>query len=266
LEIRFTKVDVAPPKALFLNFLPHMISAVIITFNEEKNIGRCLDSLRGLADEIVVVDSYSTDRTEQICRERQVNFMRHVFEGHIQQKNFAVEQATFDYVLSLDADECISEELRQSILQAKKNLTYDAYSVNRLNHLCGKVIRHGGWYPDRKIRLWNRTKGRWGGINPHDKVEMTEASTLGFLKGDLLHFTADTFEAFARQQEKFAAIAAKEMRRLGKTSPFLMNVVRAGWMFFRRYFLQLGFLDGYHGWFIARESARYTFTKYQPNT
>lgn len=240
-----------------------MISAAIITFNEEKNIARCIESLKEVVDEIVVVDSFSTDQTEAICRSKGVRFMQRSFDGHIQQKNFAMNQARFDTVLSLDADECLSDELRQSILLQKQNLTHDAYMMNRRNYLCGRRVKHSGWYPDRKIRLWNRNKGRWGGINPHDKVEMQAGSDVGFLNGDILHFTAESFEAFSAQQEKFAGIAAAELQRLGKHSPLPLNVLRAGWMFIRRFVIQLGFLDGHTGFFIAKESAKYTFRKYQ---
>ncbi|MFI5135444.1 MAG: glycosyltransferase family 2 protein, partial [Chitinophagales bacterium] len=147
-----------------------MISAVIITFNEEKKIARCIDSLNGVADELVVVDSFSTDATVEICKAKSVRFIQHAFEGYIQQKNFAVTQATNDFILSLDADECLSEELRLSILAVKNDLKFDGYIMNRRTNFCGQWIHHSGWYPDRKLRLWNRNKGAWGGTDPHDKV------------------------------------------------------------------------------------------------
>ena len=142
------------------------VSAVIITYNEERNIKRCLDSIVGVADEIVVVDSYSTDRTEEICKAYHVKFIQHRFFGHIQQKNWAILQATSPYILSLDADEALSDELRLSILKAKKNWTHDGYYFNRLTNYCGKWIRHTSWYPARKLRLWDSRKGSWGGFNP----------------------------------------------------------------------------------------------------
>ena len=131
------------------------ISAVVITFNEERNIKRCLKSLVGVADEIVVVDSYSTDRTEEICRSFNARFIKHRFEGHIQQKNWAILQASSPYILSLDADEALSDNLRTSILRAKENWTHDGYYFNRLTNYCGKWIRHTSWYPSRKLRLWD---------------------------------------------------------------------------------------------------------------
>jgi glycosyltransferase involved in cell wall biosynthesis len=241
-----------------------MISAVIITFNEEKNIARCLDSLANVADEIVVADSFSTDATEKICRSKNVRFIQHAFEGYIEQKNFAMQQATHDYVLALDADECLSEELKQSILDAKRNLSNDAYSMNRLNNFCGRWIHHSGWYPDRKIRLWNRNNGKWGGVNPHDKVMMKEGSSIEFLGGDLLHYTVTSINQFKKQQEKFAMIAAEEILKQGRKSNHLVAGIKAMLMFMRRYFFQLGFLDGYYGWLICSEAARYAYRKYAP--
>ena len=145
------------------------ISAVIITYNEEHNIGRCLDSLLAVVDEIVVVDSYSSDRTEEICRSYNAVFIQHKFTGHIEQKNWAILQANSPYILSLDADEALSTELKDSILKVKEKWTHDAYYFNTLTTTCGKWIRHTSWNPSRKLRLSDARKGSWGGVNPHDK-------------------------------------------------------------------------------------------------
>ncbi len=240
----------------------NLLSATIITFNEEKNIGRCIDSIKGVADEIIVVDSFSADATEKICNSKNVRFIQHKFEGHIQQKNFAMEQATHPMVLSLDADECLSNELKESLLRIKQQPEFDGYFMNRKNNFCGKWIHHCGWYPDRKLRLWKKEKGNWGGMNPHDKVVMHEGTTTGFLNGELLHYTATSIEQFKLQQEKFASIAAKEIFEKVKKSNLFINVLRALLMFVRRYFFQLGVLDGYYGWVICSEAAMYTFRKY----
>ena len=240
-----------------------MLSAIIITFNEEKNIGRCIDSLQDVADEIVVVDSFSMDNTETICREKKVRFIQHAFEGYALQKNFAMQLATHDYLLSLDADECLSDELKKSVLEAKKNFSKDGYAMNRLSNFSGKWIYHSGWYPDRKLRLWNRTKGEWTGLYIHEKVTMQPQASTALLKGNLLHYTVTSMEQFKNQQEKFAAIAALEILKQGKKSNRFLNGLRASLMFVRRYFFQLGFLDGYYGWVICKEAARYTFRKYQ---
>ena len=129
------------------------ISALIITFNEEKNIRRCINSIKPVADEIIIVDSFSKDGTRRSCEAEGVKFVEHAFEGHIQQKNFALSMATNDFVLSLDADEFLSEELANSIIEVKRSGSHQAYSMNRLNGIAGRWIRSTDWYPDKKIRL-----------------------------------------------------------------------------------------------------------------
>ena len=231
------------------------LSVTIITLNEEKNIGRCIDSLEGVADEIVVVDSFSTDQTEQICREKNVKFIQHPFEGHIQQKNFALQQASYDYVLSLDADETLSDSLKKSILAVKVNLEKDAYNFNRFTNYCGQWIKHCGWYPDRKLRLWNRHKGKWGGTNPHDKVIMNKPYSSQHLKGDLLHYSIYDVNQHIRQIHFFSDITAKDAYRKGKKGSLVSTVFSPPLRFIRLYFLKLGFLDGYYGFVICVISA-----------
>lgn len=240
------------------------ISVTIITFNEEHNIRRCLESVKPVADEIVVVDSFSTDRTADICREYGVRFVQNPFAGHIQQKNFAVDQATHDYILSLDADEALSDALRNNILAVKDRHEHaDAYCFNRLNNYCGKFIYHGTWYPDRKIRLWDRRKGRWGGENPHDQVIMERGSVIVFLKGELLHYTYRTPSEHLRQMNKFSDIAAEESFRKGKKANVVLHILLYPFFtFFKSYLFKLGFLDGYAGFLVAAHAAYYRFLKY----
>lgn len=239
------------------------LSAVIITFNEERNIGRCLDSLAGVADEVVVVDSFSNDRTEQICREKGARFIQHAFAGHIEQKNFALEQAQFPHVLSLDADEALSDTLRQSILAVKAGWRCDAYAMNRLTNYCGQWIRHSGWYPDRKVRLFDRRRGRWGGQNPHDKVEMAPGATLGFLPGDLLHYSYYTVEEHDARAHRYAVIAARAMLARGRRGSWVRVAVSPVFKFVRNYLFRLGFLDGQAGWTICHMAALETYWKYR---
>ncbi len=238
------------------------ISGVIITYNEEENIGDCIDSLKEIVDEIIVVDSYSSDATEKICREKNVKLIQNKFEGHIQQKNFALLQATNDWILSLDADERISDELKISILEIKKNFSADAYSMNRLNNYCGQWIKHGVWYPDKKIRLWNMQKGKWGGKNPHDKVVMNANSKIEFLNGNILHYTARTPELYIMQMEKFSTIAAQSMIEEGMKSNLLKAYFSGSFAFVRSYILRAGFLDRKAGYEIAIGYSRYTRMKY----
>ena len=150
--------------------MENKISAVIITFNEEDNIGRCLESIRNVADEIVVVDSFSSDRTEEICDQYKVVFLKHEFEGHKEQKNYALAQAKGDFILSLDADEALSPELDKSILEVKNSFISAGYKLNRLSNYQGSWIKHCGWYPDKKLRLVRRNSAKWFGENPHDRL------------------------------------------------------------------------------------------------
>jgi glycosyltransferase involved in cell wall biosynthesis len=238
------------------------LSVVVITFNEEKNIGRCLQSVKNIADEIVVVDSYSTDKTKDICLQFNARFIEHSFEGHIGQKNFALTQAAFNHVLSLDADECLSETLQHSIAELKKKWQKDGYYVNRLSNFCGAWMRHSGWYPDRKLRIFDRRKGQWGGINPHDKFEMVAVAETGFLSGDLLHYTADSEKEFTAKMDRYAAIAAEELAKRNKKTNLVSIYLKTGFTFMRNYFLKAGFLDGKAGFRVSAISARYTFQKY----
>ncbi len=239
------------------------ISATIITYNEQKKIEKCIQSLIGVADEIVVVDSLSSDDTAMICQKYPVRFISRPFEGYISQKNFAVSQATFDHILSLDADERLSEELRQSILEVKASWgSVDGYQVMRLNNYCGKWMRFSGWYPEKKIRLWDRRIGRWQGTDPHDFV-FIKKSRIKVLKGDLFHYAYLTVDEHLKQVNRFAEIAARSKYEKGVKAGFALNVIISPlFRFVKTYFFQLGFLDGYYGFIFCTASASMTFFKY----
>ncbi len=241
---------------------PVKISATIITFNEENKIERCLKSLLGVVDEIIVVDSCSTDRTEAICRQYPVKFYVHPFEGYVAQKNYALRLASYDYVLSLDSDECLSEPLKQSILAVKKDWgTVEGYAVRRRNFYCGRWMRFSGWY-ERKIRLWDRRVAMWGGTDPHDHVDMNRRNVTT-LKGDLLHYAYLTVDEHLKQNFRFAEIAARAKFKKGVRPNFIINVIFSPlFRFVKSYFFQLGFLDGYHGFVFCSTSASLTFFKY----
>jgi glycosyltransferase involved in cell wall biosynthesis len=240
------------------------ISAVIITFNEEKNIQRCLESLKGIVDEIVVLDSFSKDRTQSICESNGVLFFQHVFDGHIQQKNRAITFASFPHVLSLDADEALDDELKASILAVKKNWTMDGYYMNRLTNYCGHWVKHCNWYPDRKLRLWDSRKGSWQGVNPHDKYEMKNGDkSCGFLKGNILHYSYYTTEDHYKQVAYFTDIASKAYFEAGKKAPWYKLLINPIAKFVDHYFLHSGFLDGKAGYQISKISAYATYLKYK---
>lgn len=238
------------------------VSGIIITFNEEKNIARCLESLDGVCDEIVVVDSFSSDNTKSICERYDVRFIEHAFEGHIEQKNYAVGQSENQVVLSLDADEALSPELKTSILSIKENWQSKAYKFNRYTNYCGKWIKHSGWYPDTKVRLWEKEIGAWGGTNPHDSVELEEDVKPIWVKGDLFHYSYYTMEEHVLRSAKYAKISAKALYKQGKKASVLKMIGSAGFRFVQDYLFRGGFLDGFYGLVICGTSSHTTFLKY----
>jgi glycosyltransferase involved in cell wall biosynthesis len=240
------------------------LSVVIITFNEERNIERCLLSVQELADEILVVDSFSKDKTLAICEKYQAKVIQNPFEGHIQQKNFAMEQASNDWILSLDADEALSEELAIAIKQVKsaEKSQVNLYEMNRLTNYCGSWVKHCGWYPDTKVRLVNRKFAKWGGVNPHDKLEGSKQEKVEFLKGDILHYSYYTKEDHLKQIEYFSKIAAGELVKQGKNVGQFTVYLKMAAQFFKSFVLKRGFLDGKTGWQISKLSAFATYRKY----
>jgi len=240
----------------------YKISAVIITMNEEQLIEQCLQSLDDVADEIIVVDSFSTDSTEEICKKFNVKFVKHEFKGFMDQKNFAVSLASHPYILSLDADEALSEELQKSLLEVKNNLKFDGYKFNRLSNYCGQWINHSAWYPDRQLRLFKATNGEWGLINVHETFIMNHDSKIGKLKGDLLHWPCTSEQDLTEKIENYSDIAAHEYYNEGKRVWFLTPALHMIWRFFQTYFIRLGFLDGRNGYVICKTGAYSSYLKY----
>ncbi len=238
------------------------ISAVVITYNEEANIKRCILSLLPVVDEIIVLDSFSTDATEAICKALGVLFYQHRFDGHIEQKNRVIEYTSHNLVLSLDADEALDPELQKAIKQVKQNPEYDGYYLNRLTNYCGTWIKHGNWYPDRKLRLWDKRKGTWGGLNPHDRFELVEGASVSKLNGHLLHYSFYTFDEHLAQIHKFTDISSRAAFERGKKSYFFKPIINPIAKFIGGYIIKLGLLDGKAGFQIAWYSAYATFLKY----
>lgn len=241
------------------------ISGVIITYNEEKFIENCILSIKDVVDEIVVLDSYSNDKTEEICKKYNVKFFQNEFSGFTTQKNLASEKAENDFVLSLDADEELSEELKSEVLKLKNNdFIFDGYSFNRLNNYCGKWIRHSNWYPDNKIRLYNRLKGKWVGENNiHEIIKLKANTKQGNIKGDLLHWAYQSNEEHYLKINKYAKIAAENyVKNNKKRVSFFKIFINPFWKFFNNYFIKKGFLDGYYGFVICRFASISTFLKY----
>jgi glycosyltransferase involved in cell wall biosynthesis len=237
------------------------LSVVIITFNEERNIRRCIESVQGIADEIVVVDSFSTDSTETICRTFGVRFLPRAWEGYSPAKNFGNEQARNNLILSLDADEALSPQLSESIAAIKRSGTTSVYKFNRMANYCGKWIRHGGWYPDVKVRIFDRTKTCWTG-RIHETLRNIDERTAVHLQGDCLHYSYSSLSDHIAQARRFSEIAAIELRQKGKRSSLLNCAMNPAIKFVRDYIFKLGFLDGKNGLIIAAISAYATYLKY----
>ena len=239
------------------------ISAIIITKNEERNIGRCLASLDGIADEVIVVDSGSTDRTGEICRDHGATFVFHRWEGYSEQKNYANGLAHCEWILSVDADEALSPTLRQSILRLKKEgaRTDTVYRMNRLTNYCGRFVRHCGWYPDSKIRLWPTGLASWEGV-VHEELHFELPPRFATLHGDLLHYSYYSITEHSDRQNHYAMLAAKKLHSQGRRVTTFAIALKSSWTFVRDFYLRLGFLDGFTGYAICRFNAHYTFMKY----
>ncbi len=235
------------------------VSVVIITYNEEANLPRCLNSLGSFADEILVVDSNSADSTVDIAAQAGGRVILQDFLGYREQKVFAISAARNNLVLSLDADEALSDELRGSITEALRVNRHDGYYCNRRNRFMGEWIRHGGWYPDRKMRLFDRRKYLIGGINPHDSFGPAPGATTGQLSGDLLHYTDEGLHDRLIRLNNHSSVAARSYHELGKRGGLLRIITKPAARFLTKYFLKLGFLDGYRGYLIAKSDAMYVW-------
>jgi glycosyltransferase involved in cell wall biosynthesis len=238
------------------------LSVVIITYNEESNIVDCIDSVKPIADEIIVLDSFSTDKTVQIAESLGAIVFLQKFQGHIEQKNAVKDLAKYDLILSIDADERLSKELINSIVKIKHNITADAYTLNRLNNYCGKWIKHGGWYPDKKLRIWKNGIGYWGGVNPHDKYIVPDDSIINHLNGNLLHYSFKTISQHVNQVNHFTDIMSDIMKNDPHRIYYFNLIFAPVFKFIKDYFIRRGFLDGYSGFIIAAISSFSTFLKY----
>jgi glycosyltransferase involved in cell wall biosynthesis len=251
-----------------------VISAVIITYNEERIIARSIDSLRRVVDEVIVIDSFSTDRTIEICKEKGAVVLQNKFEGYKTQKNFAVTKAKYEWILSVDADEVLSNELINSLLKWRKNHKYSndlssqpslpaGYFVSRRTDYCGKWVNFGGWYPDKKLRLFNRNVGQWSGRNVHEVVKIKEGFSTSFLKGDLLHYSINEPAELLRKLYTYSEMGARFMNEEGRSTSFIEAIYRSAFRWLRQTFFQLGFLDGMLGLKIAKQNTLATFWKYR---
>ncbi|HKK73798.1 MAG TPA: glycosyltransferase family 2 protein [Saprospiraceae bacterium] len=237
------------------------ISLVVITYNEAQNIARCLDSARAVVDEMLVVDSFSEDDTVAIAERKGARVLQHAFAGYIEQKRYAIEQARYERVLLLDADEALDEQLQNSIQTVRGDWTHACYTMNRMSTLGDRWIRYGAWYPDRKMRLFERRQYQIVGINPHDKFVPRPGVAPLHLRGDILHYTNDGLEDRIATINKFSTVAAAAFAKKGKRGHLLRVLFKPGLRFFAEFVLKRGFLDGFYGYFIAKTSAQYVFLR-----
>jgi glycosyltransferase involved in cell wall biosynthesis len=236
------------------------ITATIITRDEERNIARAIESLR-CADEVLIVDSGSVDRTVELAGNLGARVIEANWRGFSAQKNWAAEQASNDWILSLDADEALSEALEAEIWNLKKTGPRDdAYTMPRLARYLGRWILHSGWYPDRKIRLYRRDRASFVGSFVHESVEVR--GSVGNLQNNLLHYTCDSLSEHVKTVDRYTTLAAQELAARKVRIPVSRIIADPAWTFVRTYFLQRGFLDGPEGLTIAHMAAFYTFLKY----
>jgi len=238
------------------------LSAVIITYNEAQNIQRCISSLQDITDEVVVVDSFSSDKTDKIAADLGAKVIRHNFEGHIQQKNFALKKANYNHVLSLDADEALSEVLKDAILSVKENWKADGYYLLRYNRYCGQFVKYSTWKDEWRLRLFDKRRAKWGGKNPHDKVVMHSNATTKKLNGHLYHYRFDTISAHVQQVNYFSDINSKEAYEKGDDVGMVSIMTKTFWRFFRDFIFRLGILEGKKGLFVSAISAWEVFLKW----
>lgn len=239
------------------------ITAVVITLNEEKNIGRCLDSLTDVAAEVLVIDSGSHDKTCQIAEGKGARVIARPWKGYGDQKNFGNSKATHTYILSLDADEALSDELRSSIVATREAGLDGVYGFARLANYCGQWIRHGGWYPNRKIRLFPAAIANWTDDPVHEALSFHGDPRVTWLKGDLHHYSYYTVQEHRDRAETYARLGAEKMQRAGQSGLWWRSRFGPRLRFFKMFFWKLGFLDGAAGYRIAQITAHEVRLKYR---
>lgn len=237
------------------------LSVVLITFQEEKNVARCLEAVRAIADEIVVVDSYSTDKTLEIVKSFGAVIHQRPFESYADQRDYASKVAAYDLVLALDADEVVSPELANSIIKVKENMAFGGYELDRINQFAGKWIKHGSWYPDYKLRLFDRRKVTFSVHRGHDEVILEPGAKATKLAGYLYHYTAVDLKTSQAKMNVLSSLAAEALFDKGKKFKLWRLMVKPPVRFFSEYFIKKGFLDGFYGYLIAKTSSYFVFQR-----
>ena len=240
------------------------LSVAMIVKNEAQDLAACLDTVKGWVDEIVILDSGSTDETAQIAEQYGVKFYVNTdWQGFGKQRQLAQQYVTSDYVLWLDADERVTPELKHSILQAVKNDEQNTvYKIGRLSEVFGRQIRHSGWYPDYVVRLYRTTFAKYGDELVHEKVHFPKDANIKKLTGDLLHFTYKDVHHYLVKSASYAQAWSIQKAKAGKKASLFDGITHALGCFVKMYLLKAGFLDGKQGFLLAILSAHSTFVKY----
>lgn len=239
------------------------ISATIITLNEERNIGRCIKSLKPIVDEIIVLDAFSNDGTKEICLEQNVVFEQRAWQGYSESKNYLNSKVSHQYILSIDADEALDVKLQEAILAVKSTENPQVYSVNRITNYCGKWIKNSGWYPDVKVRLFPKDGSQWKGAHVHEELEFPANLKVVQLDGHLEHYSYYSYKEHRSRADKYSALTALKMFEKGKRAHLLKPYLSAIGRFVAMYFLKKGILDGKMGFKIAQISAQSNVFKYK---
>lgn len=240
------------------------LSVVIITKNQEKKLIKTIEAVKDLTDDIVVVDSFSTDQTATLVAATPARFFQRAWTGYSDQKNFGNEHAKNNWILSIDDDEIVSKELKESIKKAfEASPKFDAFDLPFRTVFCGKLIRFGGWNPETHIRLFDKTKIQWNIDAVHEGLTIKPTHKIGKLSGFVFHYTVDTLEQFFQKTERYSTLFAERAVNQGKKATFIKLYLSPVIRFLREYILRLGFLDGYYGFIIAKDNARYTYLKYK---
>ena len=239
------------------------LSVIIITLNEERNIERALKSVQKIADEVIVLDSFSNDKTQEICERYKVRFIQEKWQGYAATKNLANEMASHKWIFSLDADEEVDAELEKHILKQKEQGFSGTYSVNRLTNYCGNWIKHSTWYPDKKVRIFEKSNAKWGGEFVHEELEFEKEVENQELPGHLNHYSYYDYIDHRTRADKYSILTAQKLHAAGKSAgpfkPYISSIGR----FITMFILNLGFLDGWAGFKIAQISAQSNVVKYQ---
>jgi (heptosyl)LPS beta-1,4-glucosyltransferase len=241
----------------------HHITATIITLNEERNIGRCIQALLPVCEEIIVLDSFSSDDTEKICKEKGVRFEQRKWAGYSASKNYLNQLASHEYIFSVDADEAPDKKLQSEILKIKKQGLTGIYAVNRLTNYCGSWVKHSGWYPDVKTRIFPKSKSTWEGEYVHEELIVEGDPEPQSLEGHLLHYSYYDFKDHRARADKYSLLTAQKMKAKGRKASPVKPYISALGRFFSMYIIKKGFLDGKMGWHIARISALSNVLKYK---